>query len=289
MFETHPGTRRGRTVRRRRPGRRCSDRRCARTWSPNAPRRPSLPAEQVEPSPAARPVLRPGGRRIFAAPTNSRNNGCGRVGRDRSSGWNCPAMKNGWSGSSMISTSRPSGDRPENTSPCSCERLVVVGVDLLAVAVALVDDAARRRAARGARARARARRIASPAASSRPCRPRRLLGQQVDHGVRRLGVELGGVRALEPADVAGELDDRALQAQAEPEERARLCSRANRIASSLPSTPRPPNPPGTRIAVHVARAAATSWPASSSEGTQSIWTSTLCANPACFSASITER
>src|SRR6185312_5771373 len=54
------------------------------------------------------------------APTNARNNGCGRVGRDRSSGWNCPAMKNGWSGSSMISASRPFCEEPLITMPPAC-------------------------------------------------------------------------------------------------------------------------------------------------------------------------
>jgi len=34
-------------------------------------------------------------RRASAAPTKSRKNGCGRVGRDFSSGWNCPATKKG--------------------------------------------------------------------------------------------------------------------------------------------------------------------------------------------------
>ena len=32
-------------------------------------------------------------RYTVAAPTKSRNRGCGRVGLERSSGWNCPAMK----------------------------------------------------------------------------------------------------------------------------------------------------------------------------------------------------
>ena len=57
--------------------------------------------------------------RAVAAPTNSRNNGCGRVGRDRSSGWNWPAMKNGWSGSSMISARRPFCELPLIVIPCS--------------------------------------------------------------------------------------------------------------------------------------------------------------------------
>ena len=81
-------------------------------------------------------------RCVCAAPTNSRNSGWGRVGRDRSSGWNCPAMKNGWSGSSMISVSRPLCELPDSTSPSSCSDLVVGGVDLPTVPMALLDDAA---------------------------------------------------------------------------------------------------------------------------------------------------
>src|SRR4029077_8740356 len=54
------------------------------------------------------------------AATKSRNSGCGLVGRDRSSGWNCPAMKRGWSGSSMISASRPFCEEPLITMPPAC-------------------------------------------------------------------------------------------------------------------------------------------------------------------------
>src|ERR1700691_5255756 len=56
-----------------------------------------------------------------AAAIRPENSGCGRVGRDRNSGWAWVATKNGWTsrGNSMNSTSRPSGDRPENTSPAS--------------------------------------------------------------------------------------------------------------------------------------------------------------------------
>src|SRR5690606_27045257 len=41
-------------------------------------------------------------------------------GRDLNSGWNWLARNHGWLGSSIISTSLPSGDSPENTSPCFC-------------------------------------------------------------------------------------------------------------------------------------------------------------------------
>ena len=67
---------------------------------------------------------------------------------------------------------------------------------------------------------------------------------QRDHRVLALGLELVRVRVGQLADVARELDDRGLQAEADAEER-QPCSRAQRIASSMPSTPRTPKPPGT--------------------------------------------
>src|SRR5262249_35925304 len=57
--------------------------------------------------------------RSRAAPTNSRNSGAGRVGRDLNSGWNWLATNHGWSGSSTTSTSRPSWNVPDTTSPAS--------------------------------------------------------------------------------------------------------------------------------------------------------------------------
>src|SRR5205807_8110454 len=59
---------------------------------------------------------------LSAAPTNSRKSGAGRVGRDLNSGWNWLATNQGWSGSSTISTSRPSYTVPETTSPASTSR-----------------------------------------------------------------------------------------------------------------------------------------------------------------------
>src|SRR5699024_7796972 len=44
-----------------------------------------------------------------AAATKPRNSGWGRLGRLKNYGWNCEARKKGCSGSSMSSTSRPSG------------------------------------------------------------------------------------------------------------------------------------------------------------------------------------
>src|SRR5438094_920020 len=54
-----------------------------------------------------------------AALTKSRNNGCGRFGRERNSGWNWLATNHGWSSSSMISTRRPFGDTPLKIIPFS--------------------------------------------------------------------------------------------------------------------------------------------------------------------------
>jgi hypothetical protein len=68
------------------------------------------------------------------------NSGDGRSGRDLNSGWYCEATKNGWSRSSTISTRRSSGDVPETTRPGALEPLAQEVVDLVAVAVALVDD-----------------------------------------------------------------------------------------------------------------------------------------------------
>ena len=77
--------------------------------------------------------------RASAAATNSRNSGAGRSGRDLNSGWNCEATKNGWSWISMISTRRSSGDVPEIDEPGALQPLAQEVVDLVAVAVALVD------------------------------------------------------------------------------------------------------------------------------------------------------
>src|SRR5829696_2753038 len=53
------------------------------------------------------------------AATNAANSGCGRVGFDLNSGWNCTATYHGCPGSSAISTNLPSGERPEIFRPCS--------------------------------------------------------------------------------------------------------------------------------------------------------------------------
>ena len=62
--------------------------------------------------------------RSSAAPTKPWKSGAGRVGRDLNSGWNWLATNHGWSGSSTISTSRPSSNVPQTTRPAStsCSR-----------------------------------------------------------------------------------------------------------------------------------------------------------------------
>src|SRR6266498_4795004 len=68
-----------------------------------------------------------------------------------------------------------------------------------------------------------------------------LLGQEIDHRVRGRRVELRGVRALEATHVLCVLDDRALQAQAQAEERhATLPRVADRLELSLDAPPPEP-------------------------------------------------
>ena len=76
------------------------------------------------------------------------NSGCGSNGRDFSSGWNWTPTNQGWSASSKISGSTPSGDRPEKMQARLLERVAIGDVDLVAVAVALGDRRRRRRSRR---------------------------------------------------------------------------------------------------------------------------------------------
>ncbi len=75
----------------------------------------------------------------LAAAMKSRNRGWALLGRLFSSGWNWTPTNQGWSGSSTISTSRPSGERPASFRPGLGQLLPVVVVELIAVAVALGD------------------------------------------------------------------------------------------------------------------------------------------------------
>ena len=116
-----------------------------------------------------RPARARRGPRCDAA-TNPSNSGCGRSGRDLNSGWNWLATNHGWSLSSTISTSRPSGDWPDSDHAGRLERLAIAVVDLEAVAMALVDDllAVDRGGLRAGRQLAPGR---GRGASCRPCPP----------------------------------------------------------------------------------------------------------------------
>ena len=91
-------------------------------------------------------------------------------------------------------------------------------VDLEAMPVALVDDALAAEYLPGPGALVELDRVG---ASARIVPPRSVTSfcsrKQVDHRVRRLGIELGRVRALHPADVAGVIDDGHLHPQADAE------------------------------------------------------------------------
>ena len=91
-------------------------------------------------------------------------------------------------------------------------------VDLVAVAVALVDDGLRVELA-GASGVVELDRIRPEPHRSAHVGDLFLLGQQVDHRERRLEVELGRVGALHPGDVTGELGDRHLHTQADAQVR----------------------------------------------------------------------
>ena len=58
-------------------------------------------------------------RQALAAAMNSRNKGWALLGRLFSSGWNWTPTNQGWPGSSTISTSRPSGERPARDRPAA--------------------------------------------------------------------------------------------------------------------------------------------------------------------------
>ena len=54
---------------------------------------------------------------IMAAPIRPMNKGCGRLGRDLNSGWNCTPTNHGWPVSSTASTSSRSGLTPATRRP----------------------------------------------------------------------------------------------------------------------------------------------------------------------------
>ena len=102
-------------------------------------------------------------------------------------------------------------------------------------------------------------------------------------------VELGRARTLDADDVARELDDHALQAQADTKGRDAALA-AHLRAPTFPSIPRTPKPPGTRTASTPPRALVA--PASVvqvSEATQRILTLASWWKPPARSASVTDR
>src|SRR6266542_138876 len=110
------------------------------------------------------------------------------------------------------------GPHPRHAQPVLLHALQIVVVDLVAVTVTLLDDALAIQA-RGMTALAEHDRV-----EAEPHRPALgleipLLGQEVDDGMPGGRVELRRVGAVEPADVPGELDDRALHAQTDAEVR----------------------------------------------------------------------
>ena len=110
------------------------------------------------------------------------------------------------------------GEHARDAQAGGLEPRAQVVVDLVAVAVALVDE----RLAVGlvcARAAAQLDRLGAQAHRAAHVLDVLLLGQQRDHGIERVGIELRRVGAVHAADVARELDDRALHAEADAEER----------------------------------------------------------------------
>ncbi len=183
------------------------------------------------------------------------NSGCGANGLLTSArdGY-CTPMNHGWSGYSTISGRMPSGDMPENTSPLRFHPLAVVDVHLVAVAVALADRVAAIACPRTRDPGASTARVgAEPhGAAEIAALARRSISLPRAHSVispttgSSLGPNSVRGRVRHAGQVAGALDHRHLHAEADAEERD-ACSRANRTAAILPSEPRSPKPPGTRM------------------------------------------
>ncbi len=179
----------------------------------------------------------------------------------------------------MISVRRPLWELPGQDHARLLQRLVVGRVDLPAVAVALFDD--------GGLVAALRERARHEIAGLRP-EPHGgahvghvlLLGQQVDDGVRRGRVELARVRALQTADVAGELDHRALQAQADPQERHAALAREAHRRRPCPRRPAPRTRRGSGCRRRRPAPLRSRTPPRSSDATHSIWTSAAVREPA---------
>ena len=170
----------------------------------------------------------------------------GRVGRELNSGWNCEATKNGWSGSSTISTRRSSGEVPPHDQALVLEPAAQHVVDLVAVAVALVDHGLAEDLARPG-ALVELHRVGAEAHRPAHVGDLLLLGQQVDH---RDTASRGRTRSSwrRPCRRRGGRTRRRRSAsRGRCRGRGSRRSRAIRAASILPSIPRSPKPPGIRI------------------------------------------
>src|SRR5579885_3503380 len=119
---------------------------------------------------------------------------------------------------------RPVGREPREDEARAGELLAVGIVELVAVAVALGDPLA---AVEPPRPRALLEHAGIGAEPHRAAllREAALRGHEIDHGVRRARIDLGGVRARKAADVAGELDHRHLHAEADAGKRHPLLAR----------------------------------------------------------------
>ena len=141
-----------------------------------------------------------------------------RVGCDLNSGWYCTPTNQGWSGSSTISTSAPSGLVPVTCMPSAAKLLPVDVVELVAMPVPL-GDVERRRSRRPPCCRASSRvgwapsRIVPPLSVMVFCSSSRQ--------ITGCGVSLSNSLELarsRPTHVAGELGHGALHSQADAEE-----------------------------------------------------------------------
>ena len=151
-----------------------------------------------------------------------------------------------------ISTSEPSGVRPEKRMPSRSKAWRYCVVELVAMPVALVDDGLRRTLC-GPGFPAPARTDTRRGAWSRPSRRPLLLLEEADHRVGRLGSELGRVGASQAGHVPRELDARALHAEADAEERECRSRARSGSPRSSPRCPRSPNPPGDQDAFDAAQ------------------------------------
>ena len=168
------------------------------------------------------------------------------------------------------------------------EGLAVAVVHLEPVAVTLVDDLLAVDRAR-LRARQQLGRVQAQAHRAALVLEVALVGHEVDDRVRREHVELGRVDVVRLQDLARELDDRALQAEAQAEVRDPVVAREVRredlaldapMAEAAGHEDRRPRRRAARARFSLV---------SASLSTQRTFASTPCAHAACLRDSVTER